>query len=169
MATRNIGTTPLTDKSNQRVMYEAHLLQPKEYNAFLERLEKLSPQSQAQWGKMDVAQMLAHVSAALEQAMTEEKVTQTLMGRVFGRFNKRRILTRGLPKNSPTTPRLKIADGRVFESEKERLQRGLERFFKGGEAGITKQPDDFWGHLTPNEWGRLQYVHFDHHFKQFGV
>ena len=45
----------------------------------------------------------------------------------------------------------------------------LERFFTSGEAGITKQPHDFFGRMTPNEWARLQYLHLDHHFKQFGT
>jgi hypothetical protein len=44
-------------------MYELHLLQQEAYNDIRARLDKLSPQSQAQWGKMDVAQMLAHVTA----------------------------------------------------------------------------------------------------------
>lgn len=150
-------------------MYEPHLLQPKEYDDFLERLAKLSPSSQALWGKMNVAQMLAHVAANLEMSMTNKKVKQMLTGRIFGPLNKRTILTKGIPKNSPTTPSIKILDQRDFEKEKERVLRELERFFKGGEAGITKQPDEFWGHLTPNEWARLQHVHLDHHFKQFGV
>lgn len=150
-------------------MYEPHLLQPKEYNAFLERLGKLSPSSQALWGKMDVAQMLAHVATFLEIGTSDKKVSQMLLGRIFGPFGKRQILTTGIPKNSPTIPSIKISDERQFEQEEERLRHGLERFFKDGEAGITRQPHQFWGRLTPNEWARLQYVHIDHHFKQFGV
>jgi hypothetical protein len=150
-------------------MYEPHLLQSEPYNEILERLDKLSPSNQAQWGKMNVAQMLAHVAANLEMSMTDKKVTQMLMGRIFGPFNKRNLLTKGIPKNSPTTPSIKISDKREFQTEKERLLRELERFVEGGEAGITKQPDEFWGRLTPNEWSRLQYLHLDHHFRQFGV
>jgi hypothetical protein len=150
-------------------MYEPHLLQPKEYNAFLEHLNKLSPEGQALWGKMDVAQMLAHVATFLEIATSDKKVTQMLLGRIFGPFGKRQILTTGIPKNSPTIPSIKVSDQRNFQSEKERVLLGLERFYKGGEAGITRQPHQFWGRLTPNEWARLQYVHMDHHFKQFSV
>ena len=51
----------------------------------------------------------------------------------------------------------------------ERLLAQLERFLQGGEAGITRQPNVFFGPMTPNEWARLQYVHIDHHLKQFGV
>jgi Protein of unknown function (DUF1569) len=92
-----------------------------------------------------------------------------LLGRIFGPFGKQEILTTGIPKNSPTIPSIKISDQRNFQREKERVLLGLGRFYKGGEAGITRQPHQFWGRLTPNEWARLQYVHLDHHFKQFGV
>lgn len=151
-------------------MYEPHLLQQKAYNDIRARLEKLSPQSQAQWGKMDVAQMLAHVTGNLEMATSDKKVSQMLMGRLFGKGVKRQILTSGVqPKNMGTFPYLKVIDQREFQKEKEVLQFRLEHFYKSGEAGMTRQPHEFFGRLTPNEWARLQYVHLDHHFKQFGV
>ena len=150
-------------------MYEPHLLQPQALENFLERLEKLSPSSPALWGKMDVAQMLAHITANLELAMTDKKVSQVFMGRIFGAMAKRQILTKGLSKNTPTAPSVKISDRREFHKEKGALRLGLEQFVKVREAGITRQPHPFFGRLTPNEWARLQYLHVDHHFKQFGM
>ena len=150
-------------------MYEPHLHQTEAYNEMLERLENLLPESRARFGKMNVAQMLAHVTANLEMAMSDEKVKQTFEGRIFGFFAKRQILKKGVPKNIPSGPRTMIADEREFAKEKEVLKRKLEHFVTAGEAGITKQPHDFFGRMTPNEWARLQYVHMEHHFKQFGV
>lgn len=150
-------------------MHEPHLLQPKVYQEMLERLNDLSLSSQAQWGKMDVAQMLAHVATALEEAMSTQKITQSFLGRIFGKIAKRQIFTKGVSKNMPTSPSTKISDSREFEREKARLVARLELFYNSGEAGITKQPHDFFGRMTPNEWSRLEYLHLDHHFKQFGV
>ena len=150
-------------------MYEPHLLQLQAYQEMLERLENLSPESQARFGKMDVAQMLAHVTAFLELGMTDKKARQTLMGRIFGSRVKRQILTKGVSQNLPTIPRIKISDSREFQKEKEVLRRRLEHFYKSGERGITQQPHDFFGRMTANEWARLQYVHLHHHLKQFGV
>jgi Protein of unknown function (DUF1569) len=150
-------------------MYEPHLLQQKSYNDMLERLNKLSSSSQAQWGKMNVAQMLAHVATGLEMAMSNKKVTQAFIGRIFGSMAKRQFLTKGVTKNVGTLSTLKISDQREFQKEKGGLQRALEHFYKGGEAGLTQQPHEFFGRMTPNEWARLQYVHLDHHFKQFGA
>ena len=157
--------------SNRKVdlAYEPHLLQQQAYKDLGERLDTLSPESQALWGKMDVAQMMAHVTANLEMAMSEEKVTQEFLGRIFGSFAKRQTLTKGLSKNVPGGARTKISDPRAFEKEKETLRLQLEHFVRSGEAGITQQPHDFFGRMTDNEWARLQYVHLEHHFEQFGV
>jgi Protein of unknown function (DUF1569) len=155
---------------NSHLWYEPHALQQKAYDDILGRLEKLSPQSQAQWGKMNVAQMLAHVTANLEMATSDKKVRQAFMGRIFGKGAKQQILTSGAqPRNMGTFSYLKIVDQREFEKEKEVLRLKLARFYQGGEAAITRQPHGFFGCLTPNEWARLQYIHIDHHFKQFGV
>ena len=116
-------------------MYEPHLLQPQAQQEMLNRLHKLTPQSQALWGKMDVAQMLAHVAAGLEVATSNRPATQTLLGRIIGPLSKRQILNKGLPKNSPTAPNIKITDPREFHKEKQALLLHLEQFVKGGEAG----------------------------------
>ena len=42
------------------------------YHEILERLHKLSPNSQRQWGKMQVAQMLAHCKQAFKVPLTEK-------------------------------------------------------------------------------------------------
>lgn len=148
---------------------EPNLHHAEAYAALSARLAQLSPASPRQWGKMDAAQMLAHVNANLEMAMSKERVKQTFMGHLFGRIAKRKILREGLPQGIPTDVKLKISDQRDFQTEKDTLERTLKRFFEGGAAGVTKQPHDFFGHMTPQEWMRLQYLHTDHHFRQFGV
>ena len=150
-------------------MYEPHLLQKQAYEELLTRLNQLTPSNTAAWGKMDVAQMMAHVTANLELATSNEKVTFGLIGRLFGKGVKRRFLTNGIPKNAPTGAKQLIVDSRQFQPEQERLRLQLELFFHAGEVGMSRQPHDFFGPLTPNEWARLQYLHTDHHFRQFGV
>ena len=43
------------------------------YNELMSRIEKLTPDSKRLWGKMSVAQMLAHNSEALEMATGNKK------------------------------------------------------------------------------------------------
>lgn len=151
------------------IQTEPNLHQAEAYRSFLQRLERLTPASPRLWGEMDVAQMLAHVTKNLELAMGIEPIKQTLMGRIFGGVAKRKLFREGIPKGIPTDPGRKITDQRNFEQEKALLERTLNRFFELGTTGITRQPHDFFGRMTAPEWARLQYLHTDHHFRQFGV
>jgi hypothetical protein len=148
---------------------EPHILQTATYNTVLGRTNKLSPSSQAQWGKMDAAQMMAHVTKILELSTSNEKRSQIFIGRLLGPSGKREIFSKGMPKNSATGPAFKITEPKDFQKEKERLHQCLEKIWQGGEAGLSKQPHPFFGKLTPSEWSRLHYLHVDHHLRQFGV
>lgn len=154
--------------SRKQITTTPNLHQTDGYLGLLERLHNLSPDSPRQWGEMDVAQMLAHVTMNLELAMGTEKIKQTWMGRIFGGIAKRKILREGIPKGIPTDAQRKITDQRDFYVERAILERTLKRFHERGPAGVTRQPHDFFGPMTEQEWARLQYLHTDHHFRQFG-
>lgn len=136
----------------------------------MDRLGRLGPDSQRQWGKMTVAQMMAHCSAGLESAVGDTKPPRMLIGRLVGPFIKKSLLGEDAPgKNSPTAPGLVITDNRDLEKERARLSTLIQRFSSGGPAKCTTHPNTFLGPLTPQEWSRLMYKHLDHHFRQFGV
>ena len=44
------------------------------------RINLLNPQSQQQWGKMNVAQMLAHCKDAFKVPLSETKMPRSIMG-----------------------------------------------------------------------------------------
>jgi hypothetical protein len=136
------------------------------------RLERLGPESERRWGKMSVAQMLAHCSVSLEWAVGDrvpEKMP--LLVRVLGRVIKPMAL-RGasqMRKNSPTAKELIVADERDLGAERERLSGLIDRFAAGGAAGCTGNSHSFFGKMTPEEWAILTYKHLDHHLRQFGA
>jgi Protein of unknown function (DUF1569) len=133
------------------------------------RIEQLSPGSQRQWGKMEVAQMMAHCSAALEMASGKFAAKRTLLGRILGP-RLRHVLTdeSPFPRNSPTAKELKVGHG-DFVQEQQRLKQCLRQFHEGGESQCTKDPHPFFGPITPLEWSTGMYKHLDHHLKQSGV
>ncbi len=136
----------------------------------LQRLEQLSPETKGQWGKMDVAQMMAHVSNGLELAMGEPKPPRSLMGRLIGNFFKTKAFDDSpLPRNTPTDNSIRVTEPKLFLEEKARLSALLAKFNEGGVARVTNHPHFFFGSLTPEEWGKLQYKHLSYHFGQFGV
>jgi Protein of unknown function (DUF1569) len=136
----------------------------------LGRINQLQPATQRQWGKMDVAQMMAHCSAALDMATGRLNPPRIFIGRVLGPLVKP-VFTNEKPfsKNSPTDKRLVVADHRDFVREQERLKAGVREFHAGGEAKCTRHPHPFFGSLSPQDWSRGMYKHLDHHLRQFGV
>jgi uncharacterized protein YqcC (DUF446 family) len=141
------------------------------YASMLARIDKLDPQSQALWGKMDVAQMLAHCQQPIRVATGELKLKRSFMGILFGRMFKKKFLAQksAFPKNTPTDPAFKMVNPMDFEKEKQGLLSLLDKLVKGGYDGITKEDHPFFGPMTPTEWGELTSIHLDHHLRQFGV
>jgi hypothetical protein len=135
------------------------------------RIEKLKPDTQRQWGKMNVAQMLAHTGISLDTAMGENRLEPAnFVGRFIGSILKRGALSeKPFGKNSPTDKSYIFKDDRKFDQEKERTLAKVKKFSQGGPANTTKHPHPFFGHFTPDEWGVFQWKHLDHHLRQFGV
>jgi hypothetical protein len=135
------------------------------------RLARLQPTAQAQWGRMSVSQALAHLSAALEMAVGDQKPPRMLAGPFFGGVVKRVVMRDDSPlkRNTPTAPTLLVKDDRDFERERQRLDALIQRFCEGGEAICSTHPHTFFGPMTPREWAVLQYKHLDHHLRQFGA
>jgi hypothetical protein len=134
-----------------------------------ERVARLRPDSERQWGKMSPEQALAHCTAAF--GMAEGKVTppRILLGRLLGPLAKKSLIVKGEPmrRNAKTEKSVEVADERDFEVERQRLIESIDRFAAGGPAICTKHPHFFFGPLTPVEWSALMYQHLDHHLRQF--
>lgn len=147
-----------------------NLFNPADVANILARIEKLTPNSQRQWGKMNVSQMLAHCSVSLETAMGRNFPKRVFMGWILGRFMKPGIVSeKPMPKNSPTDKSYIITDSRDFEKEKAKVIELIKTFAEGGPAKCTTHPQAFFGKMTPQEYAIMQWKHFDHHFRQFGV
>lgn len=146
------------------------LFEPRGLAAILSRIEKLRPDSPRTFGKMTIAQMLAHCQQPLRVALGELRLKRSLVGILFGRMAKKQLLA---PKpwkpGSPTAPQFKITDPRDFAKEKQALLAIVRRFGEGGPAALMKEPHPFFGAMTADEWQQLQWRHLDHHLQQFGA
>ncbi|MGB7743323.1 MAG: DUF1569 domain-containing protein, partial [Terracidiphilus sp.] len=135
-------------------MNARNLFQAERVDEIKTRLRQLRPDSAHQWGKMSVAQMLAHCSAGIEMAAGEIRPPRALIGRIIGPAVKRVAVRDEEPmrRNSPTSKELEIAGERDFEAERERLSALIDRFAAAGPSGCTAHPHAFFGPLTPDEW-----------------
>jgi hypothetical protein len=136
-----------------------------------ERMARLRPDSERQWGKMNAAQMLAHCAATMEMAVGLTFPPRRFVGRLLGPLVRKAVIRKGEPfrRNSPSDKSLIIREDRDFDGERQRLLGLLARFAAGGAEGCTKHPHSFFGPLTPAEWAAFMYHHLDHHLQQFGV
>jgi hypothetical protein len=135
-----------------------------------QRLDTLKPDSQRQWGKMTVSQMMAHLSASMEGNLGDRVQKQNFMGRIFGKMAKRSIVRdQPLKQSLPTAPAYLITDIRDFNTEKERLRKLITRLSAADPAELEKIPHPFFGKMTKEEWNTVNYNHLDHHFRQFGA
>jgi hypothetical protein len=136
----------------------------------ISRIDGLQPASQRQWGKMDVAQMMAHCSRTMDMASGTVNPPRMFIGRLIGPIF-RPIFTNEKPfgKNAPTDKELRIADQKDFAREQEQLKEKVRRFHEGGAARCTRHPHPFFGSLAPDAWSRGMYKHLDHHLRQFGA
>jgi hypothetical protein len=148
-----------------------NLFQPSAAEEIERRIGALKPDSHPQWGKMTVAQMVAHCSAGLELASGDRRPPRALVGRLIGWAIKPLVLKNDEPmrRNSPTVEGLVVSDKRDLDIERTRLLGLISRFVTVGSNGCTTHPHSFFGPLTPDEWAILMYKHLDHHLRQFGV
>ncbi len=147
-----------------------NLFDKETHTEIINRISKLTPQSQRQWGKMTVSQMLAHCKEAFTVPLSDKKLPRIFMGRLIGwAFKKMLYNDKPWKRNLPTAPNFLIKDERDFEKEKQELTELINRFYNSGPANVGKFPHPMFGTYTSEQWGKSMYKHLDHHFSQFGV
>ena len=90
---------------------------------FIQRVEKLSSKSQPNWGKMDVAKMLAHCNVTYEKIYDDIHPKPNALKKLLLKMFVKNVVVSENPykKNGQTAPEFIIKNSRDFESEKKRL------------------------------------------------
>lgn len=140
-------------------------------NEMIDRINKLSAETQPNWGKMSVGQMLAHCSVAYEYVYDNKyKKPKGLKKFILAKFIKPMIVSeKPYKQNGPTSPDFKMISAKEFEVEKKRLIDYLERTEALGEDYFDNKESHSFGVLTKTEWNNMFYKHLNHHLTQFGV
>ena len=133
----------------------------------INRIHSIDQNSAAQWGKMNVSQMLRHCTKWDEMALGKKKYKQAFIGKLFGKMGLKNILKdETLKKNLPTVPSFKIKENIDFTEEKKKWIRLLDEYEHYSNDGLIHP---FFGAMTKEQTGYLVYKHIDHHLRQFNV
>lgn len=131
----------------------------------ISRINSLNENSTAQWGKMNVSQMLKHCSQWDEMALGKKKYKQSFLGKLFGKIALKDMMKdEPMKKNLPTVPSFKIKENTNVAEEKKKWIRLLDEYENFSNDGFIHP---FFGAMTKKDTGYMVYKHADHHLRQF--
>ena len=148
-----------------------NILDPKTKEEIIQRIDKLSPQAKAQWGKMNVNQGLRHMSMALQIPTGELDPTLVNPPKIPRWLMRFFLLNMKPPKErAETYKEMNMVTNNInpsdFNTEKNSLKSRIEKLV----ASRNFIPvNKLTGKFSRNDWGKLNYNHIDHHLRQFGV
>src|SRR5436190_21544023 len=145
-----------------------NLFDPIAKQDIIERINKLTPESKALWGKMNVSQMLAHLQMPIGIAFGTHQPKGSILLRLIGPLFKSKLWDENPYKRSlPTDPTLIMTNSeKGFEKEKSALLELINKFSK---ESLVSEKQPVFGKLTKDNWSKATWKHLDHHLKQFGV
>jgi hypothetical protein len=151
-------------------MKRSNIFNPKDYVKVETRLASLQPDSKGKWGKMTVEMMLEHCSIQLKIALGQisEKsfegpfLFRTRLGIWLSLYTV--PWPKGLMTPSPMNMLRNEVDPAAFEEARKNLLSLLKQVTKTEQL----RPHTFFGALDRKDWGRLIWMHLDHHLRQFG-
>jgi hypothetical protein len=138
---------------------------------YIDRINELSPDSKALWGKMSVNQMLAHCNVSYEMVYEDiHKKPNNFIKIILRLFVKNKVVNKKpYSKNNPTAPQFIVKDERNFEIEKNRLINYIIKTQELGEDAFEGKISYSFGRLSSKEWNNMFAKHLDHHLTQFAV
>jgi len=149
-----------------------NIFDAKGYENLASRIQALTPDTKAKWGKMNVSQMLAHCNVAFDLTYKSENYPKA------GWFKKFMLKTLVKPavvgpkpytKNGRTAPEFIIKGDRDFETEKAKILDYLKQTHEHGAESFEQRDYINFGKMSSSEWNTLFSKHLEHHLVQFGV
>lgn len=144
----------------------------KDAQNYIDRINKLTPDTQGLWGKMTVDQMLAHCNVSYEMVYEPEKHKKpgSIAKFILKTFVKSKVVgEKAYSKGGPTAPQFIIAERKNFDEEKKRLIGFIQKTQQLGDSAFDGKESFSFGKLNAREWNNMFAKHLNHHLAQFGV
>ncbi|MEO6683492.1 MAG: DUF1569 domain-containing protein [Ginsengibacter sp.] len=140
-------------------------------NDLIYRVLKLSASAKPRWGSMDATEMLQHCNAANKLLLQGIESTRKSSFRQKALKNAFLYLPIKFPRNikAPKTLKLIASDKHVkdFEKEKELYIELISQLPAHQFPSYLFHP--VFGNLNSKQWGVINWMHMDHHLRQFNV
>lgn len=148
-----------------------NIFQKEDCNQFVKRINLLTPDTKGLWGKMTVAQMLAHCNVTYEMVYDNiHPKPNGFMKFILKLLAKKTVVgDKSYPRNVGTASQFIIKNDRDFEIEKSRLIAYINKTQELGEKEFEDKESLSFGKLTSKEWNNMFAKHLDHHLSQFSV
>jgi len=133
----------------------------------IDRIKSLNEGCYAQWGKMNVGQMVRHCALCEELYQGKLTVKRSFLGRIIGKIALKNLLTDDKPlgRNAPTSSTFIISEHVPdIEAEKERWIALINKYESYNNDYFVHW---FFGKMTKEQLGQFIYKHCDHHLRQF--
>ena len=157
--------------AKKKIMALPSVYEKEVVDTIFNRLDKISPDLKPQWGKMDAAQMLAHINVGYRLTYDTSIPKATGFKKFMLKLFVKKAVTSEKPfaKNGRTAPNFIINSARDFNEEKSKFIENVNRVLNDGRAHFEGRESVSFGVMTSEEWNNQFYKHIDHHFTQFGV
>ncbi len=139
----------------------------------VDRINLLHLDKKPLWGRMNVNQMICHCSDQI--LMAQGKIKIQYVGNFFSSKILKNLILLGMPAPKGKVKTYKELDQFIsgtkptnFDNDRKLLISVIKNFEKEypSEKSVTHPS---FGKMDKSQWGRLIYIHLDHHLKQFGV
>jgi len=137
--------------------------------AMLSRIDRLTPDTQPQWGRMNAPEMVVHVARGMKMGLGELETRERRT--IFRYWPLKHLFVYWVPfPRSARAPREMVtrATPVTWDSDMASLRDALERFAARCPNGAWPVRP-FFGRLSGKAWGALGWRHLDHHLRQFGL
>lgn len=149
------------------------LFNPSHVEEIKERIAKVNADSKPEWGVMTASQMMKHCQLPIKFALYPSSNSNLpkynfFQKLLFRSFKKSMYDDSTWRKGIPTPKAFQVRDSPDFAEERTELIRLIDAIHME-KARSDWPPHPAFGDFTPEQIGKLQYKHLDHHLRQFGV
>ena len=145
------------------------LFDPSTEQEIIQRIQTLSIENKALWGKMNITQMLEHKILCEDMYLGTNQVKRVFIGKILGGIFLKMVLKNDKPfsQGTPTAKELMPVSNAADVEEQKSVW--ISKIQENRIHPIEQFIHPFFGSMNKQQIGYLNYKHIDHHLRQFGA